>query len=70
MKEVIKEYKSRPKNNDFKLIQSIVKILSNEENVTLERAFKIISEFKGELKRLENRLFASSVDYKSIGKDL
>ncbi|KAJ8963109.1 hypothetical protein NQ318_018574 [Aromia moschata] len=66
MRKIIGDYESYSSmrvGERYKMIKSIIKILSDEDEFSLSKALEVVSEFKTELSQLENKLFCVDFDY-------
>lgn len=68
MLEIIKESKSAEHINKHKLVKTMLKMLSIEEDCSLNKALEILLSFKNKLKMIEDAVFSISSDYRSLGE--
>lgn len=70
MREIIKEYDSVGPKEKFKLLKSMLRMLGVNEDISLNKGFEILFEFKKELNQVESKVFSSSTNHRALGKEL
>lgn len=70
MKDIIEEYKKGEPKEKFKLLKSMLRVLSGTEDFNLNKAFEVLLTFKNEMNKLEDRVFSSNINHKELQVDL